>query len=340
MRFPAPVLGFVLALTMLVGGCGAPRESSSPPTGDTAPGSARRWVIAFSQCTTTEPWRKVFNEQLRAEARKHADEITFLEADAQDRTDTQVSQVETFIRQKVDALLISPKDEGLTSVVERAHAAGIKVIVLDRNVRTDRYDCFIGGDNLEIGRAAGRHAVELLGGPGRARGKILEIFGGKGTAPSHERSRGFHEIVDREPGIRVIGGQDCDWKQEQARTYAENILKVERDVDLVYAHNDPMAYGARLAAESLGIAQRMHFLGIDALPDEGVRYVQEGKLSATFAYLTPGAEGLRQALKLLRGEPVPRRIRLATATITPQNAALWRHGPPADFQMILDPKNP
>ena len=79
-------------------------------------------------------------------------------------------------------------------------------------------------------------------------------------------------------------------------------LRNNEKVDLVYSHNDPMAYGAYLAAKDAGREKDIKFfIGIDALPDEGVTWVHKGELTATFLYATPGAEGLRQAAKLERG---------------------------------------
>ena len=88
------------------------------------------------------------------------------------------------------------------------------------------------------------------------------------------------------------------------------LLAQNPDIQLVYAHNDPMAYGAYLAASDLDRAKRIAFLGIDGIPAEGVRWVQEGALTATFEYKPPGAEGLRQALKLLEGGTAEKRVTL------------------------------
>jgi ribose transport system substrate-binding protein len=81
-----------------------------------------------------------------------------------------------------------------------------------------------------------------------------------------------------------------------------------------------MAYGAYLAAKDAGREKEMKFLGIDALPDEGVTWVHNGELTATFLYATPGAEGLRQAVKLLNGEKLEKKIILDTMTVTKDNA--------------------
>lgn len=277
--------------------------------------------IGFSQVTTVEPWRVQFNKDLRAEAELHP-EVELIISDAGDRTEKQVADVENFIVQEMDAILISPKESaGLTGVVEKATDAGIPVIVLDRNVDTDKFVTHIGGDNVVIGRAAGQYALDALGGAGSAKGTVVEIWGGLGTQAAHDRADGFHEFLDGEAGVTfLLDQQSGDWKQDQAYEIMSTALRNHEDITIVYGHNDPMAYGAYLAAKDAGRESDIIFLGIDALPDEGVAWVHKGELAATFLYPTPGAEGLRQALRHLNGESVEKSIILGTETITKENA--------------------
>jgi ribose transport system substrate-binding protein len=280
----------------------------------------KKWKIGFSQVTTIEPWRAQFNKDIIAEAAKHP-EVDLIITDGQDKTEKQVADVENLIRQEVNALLISPKESaGLTGVVLEAIDAKIPVFVLDRNVDTDKYVQFVGGDNKLIGEEAGKYAVELLGGAGKAAGNVVEIWGGLGTQPAHDRYDGFHEFTDKEAGIKyLLNQQSADWKQDQAYNIMSTALRNNEKIDLVYGHNDPMAYGAYLAAKDVGREKEMKFIGIDGLPDEGMTFVKKGILTATFIYPTPGAEGLRQAIKYLNGEKVDKTITLATTRITMDN---------------------
>ena len=289
--------------------------------GSTAAQAQDDYVIGFSQVTTVEPWRVQFNKDLRAEAELH-DNVELLISDANDRTEKQVADVENFIRQEVDAILISPKEAaGLTGVVEQATDAGIPVFVLDRNVETDKYVQWVGGDNALIGVAAGQFALEQLGGEGKAQGKIVEIWGGLGITATFERSDGFHAAFEGEEGVEfLLDQQSADWKQDQAYDIMSTALRNHEDITMVYGHNDPMAYGAYLAAKDAGREEDIIFIGVDGLPDEGVMWVYNGELSATFLYPTPGAEGLRQALKYLGGEEVEKSVVLGTETITSENA--------------------
>ena len=292
------------------------------PAGWTPARAAAKWKVGFSQCTTLEPWRVQFNKDIQAEAKNQPD-VDLVITDGQDKTEKQVADCDNLIVQQVNVLLISPKESaGLTGVVEKAIDAKIPVIVLDRNVDTKRITQFIGGDNVAIGRAAGEHAVKLLGGPGKATGNVVEICGGMGTQPAHDRHDGFHAFTDKEPGIKnLLNNQSGDWKQDKAYNIMTTALRNNEKIDLIYGHNDPMAYGAYLAAKDAGRDKDIKFiLGIDGLPDEGVTWVSKGQLTATFLYATPGAEGLRQAVKLLKGEKLEPVITLPTMLITKDNA--------------------
>ena len=292
------------------------------PAGWTPAKAAAKWKVGFSQCTTLEPWRVQFNKDIEAEAKNHP-EVDLIITDGQDKTEKQVADCENLIVQQVDVLLISPKESaGLTGVVEKAIDAKIPVIVLDRNVDTKRITQFIGGDNVLIGKAAGDYAVKLLGGTGKAEGNVVEIWGGMGTAPAHDRHDGFHAMTDKEPNIKyLLNNQSGDWKQDKSYNIMTTALRNNEKIDLVYGHNDPMAYGAYLAAKDAGRDKDIKFiLGIDALPDEGVTWVHKGYLTATFLYATPGAEGLRQAVKLLNGEKIPPVITLPTMRVDKDNA--------------------
>jgi len=278
-----------------------------------------RYTIGFSQVTVKEPWRVLFNQRLQEAAARHP-QVKLITLDANDRTEEQVAQIKTFIRQKVDIILISPKEAaGFTRVIEEAAEAGIPVVILDRDVNTDKYAAFVGGDNMEIGRAAGRYAVRLLGGPGKAEGMVYEICGGLASTPAHQRRDGFHEVVEKEAGVKIIGGLDGDWKKDKAQIIMQDALKAHPQIDLVYAHNDPMAHGAYQAAKAAERADQMKFIGIDGNPDEGQRWVRSGELTASILYPTPGEKGLEVALDILAGRKVEKRYSLPLRLFTREN---------------------
>ena len=273
-----------------------------------------RKLIGFSQANLGEPWRVAMNAEV-AEAAKGHPELEFVYADAQQDNAKQVADVENFLRQKIDLLIISPNEaKPLTPIVKRAFESGIPVVVLDREIEGETYTTFIGANNRDIGKAAGEYVATLLGGTGA----VVEIKGLPGSTPARDRSEGFREAIAGFPGIRIVHDPVANWLREEAMSQMESALSAHPTIDLVYAHNDPMAMGAYLAAKAKGRDSAMKFIGIDGLPglDGGRQAVQDGKLAATFVYPTGGREAVDIAVRILKGEQVPHRITLGTERIT------------------------
>jgi len=130
------------------------------------------------------------------------------------------------------------------------------------------------------------------------------------------------EGIKDHPNIKIIYSQDGAWLRENGRSIMENALQRFEKIDLVYGHNDPMAIGAYLAAQYIGKAEDIHFIGIDGLTgaEGGIQAVADGKLSATFIYPAGGEIAVKSALKILKGEKVEKNITLDTDTINPEKA--------------------
>jgi len=306
-----PTLGLLAGL-LLAAGC-----NPSEPAGQGKPAANKaaksKFTIGMSQCNLGEPWRVEMNAQIKAAAEKHPNlEVVF--KDAQNDTLQQRSHVEEFVSAGVDLLIISPKEaQPLTDPVAKAVEAGIPVIVLDRRLLGDKYTCFIGANNQKIGHAAGDWIVQKLAAkvPPGQKAKVVELKGLMTSTPGQDRDRGFREAIAGKD-IDVIFDADMKWLEPNARQEMESALARFNHIDCVYAHNDPGAHGAYLAAKAAGREKEMLFVGIDALPQEGVAYVQQGILDATFQYPTGGAEAIDTALKILSGQSVPKEITLGS----------------------------
>jgi ribose transport system substrate-binding protein len=275
------------------------------------------WVIGVSQCNLGEPWRVQMNSDIRRAAAPLPN-LKLVMKDAQNDSLAQRAQVEELVSQGIDLLIISPKEAApLTAPVAEAYKKGIPVIVLDRAVEGEEYTVFIGADNKRIGREAGRWAARTLGG----KGKIVELKGLMTSTPGQDRHTGFVEGLDLEHNkeLSVVFDADMAWLEPNARKEMASALTAQPQIDLVYGHNDPGAHGAYLAAKEAGREKQMKFIGIDALPHEGVQYVKQGLLDATFAYPTGGQEAIETALRLLDGQKVEKKIVLGTRLYTREN---------------------
>ncbi len=275
------------------------------------------YTIGMSQCNLGEPWRLQMNADIKKAADAHPN-LTVIFKDAQNDSLIQRSHVEELVSQGVDLIIISPREAApLTKPVAEAYDQGVPVIVLDRAVLGEKYTCFIGADNKEIGQAAGEWIVKTLGG----KGKIVELKGLMTSIPGQDRHTGFLKGVDLEnnPGLEIVFDADMQWLEPNARREMESALSRFDEIDLVYAHNDPGAHGAYLATRAAGREKDIQFVGIDALQHEGLMYVRQGVLDVTFEYPTGGAEAIDIALKILKGESVDKNIVLGTRVYTKDN---------------------
>jgi ribose transport system substrate-binding protein len=300
---------------LLATGCGPSTATPTPVAGSPKPAKAV-YTIGMSQCNLGEPWRVQMNADIKAAADKQPS-LKVIFKDAQNDTLKQRAHVEEFVSAGVDLILISPKEaQPLTEPVAKAVTTGIPVIVLDRRLLGDKFTCFIGADNQKIGKAAGQWIANKLSG----KGKVVELKGLMTSTPGQDRNRGFREGIAG-TALEVIFEADMKWLEPDARKEMESALSRFGKIDLVYAHNDPGAHGAYLAAKAAGREKEMRFVGIDALPQEGIAYVQQGILDATFQYPTGGAEAIDVALKIFKGESVPKAISLGSRVFDKDNAA-------------------
>ncbi len=273
-----------------------------------------QYVIGVSQANLIEPWRIALYEEMRAQGNTH-DNLRLIFTDAVGDYKRQIDDVEHFLEIGVDLLIISPNDDAqLAGIISEAYRQ-IPVIVLDRDVGGD-YSMFIGSDNRMIGLLAGRYAVELLGEEG---GVVLEITGDKNSPPTQALSEGFSQAIAEHPNITRAGSIDGDWLRDTAERRMKDYLIVSEKVDVVFAHNDAMAYGAYIAARDLRVSG-IQFIGADGLDSEGKELTERGVLAGTFFRHTGGKEAVEWALKILNGEKITaKEIILEPVPINPSN---------------------
>lgn len=285
-----------------------------------------QYLIGMSQCNLGEPWRIKMNEEIKAQAQKHP-EIRLVFTDAAQDNQKQIDDVRKLMELGIDLLIISPNEsEPLAQIVSETHKK-IPVIVLDRKVNSEDYTLFIGADNKLIGERAGEYVKEHLGPQG---GTVVEIMGLPGSKPTLERSQGFRESIARQPNIQIVQEITANWLRDPAEDRFRAFLSQNprQVIDVVYAHNDPMALGAYRAATAMkrtGIS----FIGIDGLVGEegGINMVKAGVLDITFIYPTGGVEAIEYALEILRRKPPPgKTISLNNIRIDKSNCDQYLNG--------------
>ena len=327
-RSLAVVTALLVVLSLLLTACTAPVAAPSAPAagGEQAEAPKKeKFLIGMSQANKGEPWRQAMNDQIAAAAALHPEfEVVF--ADAAQNNAKQVADVENFIQQGIDLLIISPNEAApLTDVVAKAYDKGIPVIVLDRKVNGDKYTMWIGADNVLIGQKAGEFIANWCKEKTLAPCNVMEIRGLEGATPAKERGDGFRTGIAGNPDVAIIASQNADWLREKAIPVSQAMFQANPVVNVVYGHNDPMAEAAVISAENAKLdLSKLAFVGIDALPtpDGGIKSVMDGRLTVTYVYPTGGAQAIDWATKILEGgEAPPKTVVLETEEVSADNAA-------------------
>src|ERR1700719_52109 len=289
------------------------------------PASEKQFFVAFSQCNNAEPYRATQNA-LMTKLFGDAGGVKLVIADGQQDNSKQVAQVETFIRQKPDLLIVAPNERAaLTAIMGQAMEAKIPIICLERDILQPNYTTYVHSDNVAIGRMAGQFIVDaLIKKYGRPKGNVVQMRGLLGVEGEISRNSGARELFDKNPEIKIVAEPVADWIQAKAKDRMTEVLRAQPSIDVVYGHNDLMAIGAYLAAKELGRDKDMIFVGVDGLggPAGGIKKVMDGVLAATFIYPLGVKEAVDIAQKILH-DPVYRpdkEITLSSTMVTPANA--------------------
>ena len=239
----------------------------------------------------------------------------------------QMQIIENLIQTKVDAICVTPSgSREIVPAIGKANAAGIPVIIVDTRLDEKavrdagvEYATFIGSDNYDGGRAAGKFLAERM--QGRAQVVILEGIPGHETGDA--RLRGFHDAIKATPGVEVIASQPANWERDQGFSVCQNLLQAHPQADALFACNDMMALGALEAIAAAGKSDEIQIVGFDAIADAR-QAIAAGTLAASVAQFPAdmGRLAVENAVRIVRGETVPKYVPVRIELITKENAAL------------------
>ena len=277
----------------------------------------KRFVVGVSQCSE-DTWRDKLNEELRIAATYY--DVDLQIKSANDDVRLQTEQINRFVEQGVDLLVVAPGQVSISPAIDKAYEKGIPVIVFDRQTHSDKYTAYIGANNHEIGASM----AEFMANANTAGTKVVELCGLSSSSPAIERDAGFDSVAAHRPNIDIVKKVYADWTEEGAYHVMDSLLSTPYPAfNSIFAHNDRMAMGARRAVVKHGIDPKtIKLCGIDAMPQQGggMQLVAEGKLFASSIYPTRGDEVMRLAMKILTHKPYDRENRLSSALVTEANA--------------------
>ena len=229
------------------------------------PISASALTLGFAQVGAESEWRTANTQSIKDAAK--AAGITLKFSDAQQKQENQIKAIRSFIAQKVDVIAFAPVvTTGWDTVLMEAKKAKIPVVLTDRSIETkdpSLYVTMIGSDFTEEGRKAAKWLLENYKGQGDV--NIVELQGTVGSAPAIERKKGFEEVIKSEPRFKITRSQTGDFTRAKGKEVMEAFLKTDKNIQVLYAHNDDMAIGAmkQLHEHGVSVPAQVSVIGFD-----------------------------------------------------------------------------
>lgn len=227
--------------------------SDTAAASDTATKSDKLITIGFSQVGAESDWRVANTESMKS-ALSEANGFKLIFADAQQKQENQIKAVRDFISQDVDVIAIAPVTEtGWETVLGEAKAAGIPVIIVDRMIKVSDdslYSCWIGSDFQKEGVNAAEWLANYA--KDKKNQNVVVLQGTIGSSAEIGRTKGFGETIKKYPNFKVLAEQTGEFTQAKGQEVMESFLKKYKDINVVVAQNDNMAFGAIDALKAAG----------------------------------------------------------------------------------------
>ncbi|MFR9651900.1 MAG: substrate-binding domain-containing protein [Rikenellaceae bacterium] len=277
----------------------------------------KRYIVGVSQHKGGVRSQQLYRE-LEREALFYGD-IELRRATANNSSKLQSEQIQHFIDQGVDLLIISPNDaDTIGRMVDLAAERSIPTVLTERMTNSKNHSASITAENIEIGESAAKYIHERLSG----RGSVLELCGGDHITSNREIHRGFNRVISAYEGITTTSILNIGRMQEDAIRVVDSVIMQGGSFDVIFAHNDFIAYGAYLAAERHNIADEIIFIGVGGLngnSQQGLRLVMNGILEASFSQPTTGDVVMKTAHNILTNQKFKRNKRQQTEMLTKAN---------------------
>lgn len=313
LRFTAISASALLIAAMV--GCGRSSPTPESQTGEKPP------VIGVSLMNLSSEFIVMVNRAMENRAKELG--VTLIVNDAQRSPEKQVQQIESFIAQRVDVIILNPCElEASTPAVDKALAAGIPIVNVNSEIKTAP-TAFVGSRDEESARLAMGYIAKRLGG----KGEVVMMHGYMGQAAQIKRDTGAREVLAATPGLHLLAEQTAEWDRAKAISLMENWIQAHGEqINAVFAQNDEMAMGALLAIEQANKKDKIVVVGVDAIAD-AIEAVKQSRLDATVFQDAEGQgrQAVETALKIVRKQPFQKETYIPFLLVTKENVDRYAH---------------
>ena len=288
-----------LLIIIMTGGCTKPAEQPIEP----------KLLLGFSQIGAESAWRIGNTRDIEEQAEKYV--VSLMLENANQKQENQIAAIRRFIAYKVDVIAFSPiVEDGWDNVLLEAKNAGIPVILVDRDISTEKEGlttCLIGADFYREGVMAAEYLIRKADSLSMEHVNVVEITGTENSTPMRQRQAGFMDTIAKDPRINVLESIDGDFVKSRGAECMRQLLETYGDeIDVVFSHNDEMTLGALPEIEKAGFypGENMIIISIDG-GQKAIDVLKKGKINCVVE-CTPklGKELMETALKLKAGESV------------------------------------
>lgn len=311
------IIGTFLALSMVFISLTGCKQQSSTTSGS----DNKKIKIGFINTNLSNEFQVYMKNAAEAKAKELG--VEFVGLDGQGDAAKQISQAESLISQKVDAIVMAPTDSNACApVVDKAVAANIPIIIVNSLVSNiDKATAYVGSNDVEAGTIEMQYVADVL----KGKGNIVMMHGPMGNSAEVQRTEGIKQILGKYPDIKLLSEQSANWDRAQGMALMENWMQAKLDVNCVVAQNDEMGIGAYNAIQAAGKQDKIKVIGIDAIPD-ALKAVEEGKFIATVFQDAKGqgAKAIEVANMVASGKTVEKKYLIPFQLVTKDNLANFK----------------
>ncbi len=315
-RFVA-VLAVVVLLAIALSACVAPAPAA-PAGGQAAaqPAGGKTIKIGVSM-KFDDLWLTILRDAMTNYAKTQAG-VELIAVDSKEDVPTQLSQVENFVSQKVDAIILIPANTDATDPMTKlAVDAKIPLVYVNRKPSNlPEGVAYVGSDSIDAGHFQMEYIAKKLNG----KGNVVIMNGQLDQEAAQMRTKGVKEIAAKYPDIKITKEQTGNWNRDQGLKLMENWLSTGDQIDAVASNNDEMAIGAIQAIDAAGKTGKIIVGGVDASPD-ALAEMDKGRLNVTVFQNAKGQGegGIKAAIALAKGEKVEQITWVPYELVTPEN---------------------